>query len=73
MSNTIELTYIAGPGLPSVRLRIDGNKHPWWKVGDHIAAKWSPGFDPNARDPVFDRIMKRREDARRKSAGQRNW
>jgi hypothetical protein len=72
MSNTIVLTYTAGPGSPSVRLLIDGNKHPWWKVGDHIAAKWIPGFEPNARDPVFDRIMNRREDARRKSAEQRN-
>jgi hypothetical protein len=72
MSNTIVLTYTAGPGSPSVRLLIDGNKNPWWKVCDHIAAKWIPGFDPNAPDPVFDRIMKKRVDEQRKHAKDRN-
>lgn len=72
MNNTIAIDYTAGPSSPSVRLLIDGDKHPWWEVCDHIAAKWISDFNPNAPDAVFDRIMKNRADKQRKHARDRN-
>ena len=40
-----------------VRLTVPA-KHDWGKVGDFMAGKLFPGFDPAKPDPVFDQSMK---------------
>jgi hypothetical protein len=46
-------------------LTIDAVLHPWWEVGDWLAAQMFRGFDASAPDARFDAIMRAREDRAR--------
>ena len=69
---SLQITYRPSSAAPTAHLVVDGARHEWTAVWDAMVAKINPKFDPNRPDPVFDSLMKAREEARNDNAKRRN-
>lgn len=67
----ILITYVNHKRGYRARLRIDSDRHCPFKVLGVTFARMYQDADPNAPDPVYERIMKEREAERKRRRAER--